>query len=218
MQATTRQQAAKRVVDEVWYDEAADAPICGKRTHGRNRIHFAKIALLCQPFGINYISNVMGNYLSFTETPKHLQRSSRTKSVIWTFEDFTEDAPEDDKIKRGVQGLQQRIFQHAHIFYRKEEVRYTPTSIEEILKKDSQVHPNFSTSEFAHLLCDPRCRRSAICSYISHMVTKNMEFSGSQSDTLLVPSVLQCMAELEIGDPHVKLSEGMSHCYLIPIR
>lgn len=157
----------------------------------------------------------MGNYLSFTETPKHLQRSSRTKSVIWTFEDFTEDAPEDDKIKRAVKGLQQGIFQHAQIFYRREEVRYTPADIEEILKKNSHVHPNFSTAEFAHLLCDLRSRRSAICSYVSYMVTKNMEFSGSQSDTLLVPAILECMAELEIGDPQVKLSEGRSYFYRI---
>jgi hypothetical protein len=159
----------------------------------------------------------MGNYLSFTETPKHLQKSSRTKSVIWTYEDFTEDAPEDEKIKRGVKGLQQGIFQHAQIFYRKEEVVYTPTDIEELLNKDLQVHPNFSSSEFAHLLCDLRSRRSAICSYVSYMVTENMEFSGSQSDTLLVPSVLGCMAELGIGDPQVKFSEGRSHFYLISI-
>jgi hypothetical protein len=185
------------------------------RTHGRKRI-IAKIALLCQLLEDNHIFE-MGNYLSITETPKHLQKSSRTKSVIWTYEDFTEDAPEDDKIERGVKGLQQGIFQHAQIFYRKEEVVYTPTDIEEILKKDLQVHPNFSSSEFAHLLCDLRSRRSAICSYVSYMVTENMEFSGSQSGTLLVPSVLGCMAELGIGDPQVKLSEGRSHFYLISI-
>lgn len=185
------------------------------RTHGRKH-NIAETALLCQPLGINCMLNEMGNYLTFTETPKHLPKSSRTKSIIWTFEDFTEDAPEDDKIKRGVKGLEQGIFQHAQIFYRREEVRYTPRHIEDILK-DSQVPPTFSTSEFAHLLCDLRSRRSAICSYISYMVTENIGFSGSQSNTLLVPAVLECVAELDIEGPQVELSEGRSHWYLISI-
>jgi hypothetical protein len=150
----------------------------------------------------------MGNSWSFTETPKHLQKSSKTKSVIWTFEDFTEDAPDDDKIKRGVKGLQLAIYKHADYYYHDEQSRCIPQQIEELLKTLPNL-PNLSTQEFAHLLCDTRSRHAAICSFISHMVTKNMEFSGSRTDTLLVPCILDCMAELQVGDPHIKLSEGI---------
>jgi hypothetical protein len=161
----------------------------------------------------------MGNSWSFTETPKHLQKSSKTKSIIWTFEDFTEDAPDDGKIKKGVKGIQMSIWKHTDYYYHDEKAQCKPEEIEEILVKTSPTLPNFSPKEFAHLLCDARSRHAAICAYISHMVTKNMEFTGSRTDTLLVPCILDCMAELQVGDPHIQLSEGiltsLSYCGLI---
>lgn len=147
----------------------------------------------------------MGNT---TSTPKHLQRSENTKSVIFTFEDYTNDAPDDEKIRREVEALQTIITDHCRDYYHEQQIQRAPEDIEKTLVKEKDRFPTLSTIEFAHLLCDSRTRRSALTCFVSHMVIKNIGFFGRKTYTLLSPGSLGCISEFGFGDPDVKLTEG----------
>jgi len=129
----------------------------------------------------------MGNT---TSTPKHLQRSDKTKSVIFTFEDYTTNAPDDEKIGREVGALQLAISDHVRDYYHERQIQRSPEDIEKVLLKERQRFPTLPIIEVAHLLCDVRTRRSALNFFISHMVLKNISFFGHKSHTLLSPGAV----------------------------
>ncbi|CZT42164.1 uncharacterized protein RSE6_02017 [Rhynchosporium secalis] len=56
-----------------------------------------------------------------------------------------------------------------------------------------------------------RTRRSALNSFISHLVIKNISFFGHKSHTLLSPGEIGCINEFGFGDPQVILTEGEHH-------
>lgn len=152
----------------------------------------------------------MGNSWSATatSTPTGLRRSEKTKSFLFTFEDYTEDAPDDEKIRREIAGLQVAIINHARDYHHQGPIRCAVVEIEKLLRRERQPFPNLSTIEFAQLLCDTATRRSAITGLISHMLLKNIGFYGSKEHTLLSPSVVGCIREFEVGDADVQLMEG----------
>lgn len=129
----------------------------------------------------------MGNT---TSTPKHLQRSEKTKSVIFTFEDYTDDAPDDEKIRREVGALQVGISEHVQDYYHERQIQRSPEDVEKALLKERERFPTLSSIEVAHLLCDIRTRRSALNSFVSHMVLKNISFYGHKTHTLLSPGAV----------------------------
>ncbi|KAH7370552.1 hypothetical protein BKA65DRAFT_488683 [Rhexocercosporidium sp. MPI-PUGE-AT-0058] len=146
----------------------------------------------------------MGNT---TSTPKHLQRSEKTKSVIFTFEDYTNDAPDEEKIGREVGALQIAISDHVRDYYHDRQIQHSPEDIEKGLLREREGFPTLSSIEISHLLCDVRTRRSALGSFISHMVIKNISFFGHKTHTLLSPGALGCINEFGFGDPQVILTE-----------
>lgn len=147
--------------------------------------------------------------VSFVSTPLHLQKSAKTKSMLWTFEDETEDVPDDNKIRREVTGLRLAIFKHAHSYYSQEPARCTVPELVDIFAGIALEFPSYSATEFAHLLCDISTRSSTIKSFIAYMVTKKMDFSSSSKDTLLQPSIVDCIGDFGFGNSQVKLNKGM---------
>lgn len=155
-----------------------------------------------QPFN----SIAMGNT---TSTPKHLQRSEKTKSVIFTFEDYTNDAPDDAKIRRDVGALRVMITDHCRDYYHDRQIQRAPEEVEISLLREKDRFPTLSTIEFSHLLCDIRTRRSAVSCFVSHMVIKNISFFGRKTHTLLSPGAVGIINEFGFGDPEeLKLTEG----------
>lgn len=150
----------------------------------------------------------MGNT---TSTPKHLQRSDKTKSVIFTFEDYTNDAPDEEKIGHEVGALQTAISEHVRDYYHDRQIQRSPEDIEKALLREREGFPTLSNIEVSHLLCDIRTRRSALTSFISHMVIKNISFFGHKTHTLLSPGAVGCINEFGFGDPQVILTEGTFH-------
>ncbi|KAK0122097.1 hypothetical protein ONS95_010359 [Cadophora gregata] len=146
----------------------------------------------------------MGNT---TSTPKHLQRSDKTKSVIFTFEDYTSDAPDDEKISREAGALQLAISDHVRDYYHERQIQRSPEDIEKALLKERERLPLLSSIEISHLLCDVRTRRSALNFFLSHMVLKNISFFGHKSHTLLSPGAVGCINDFGFGDPQVKLTD-----------
>ena len=153
-------------------------------------------------------SKAMGSQASRTATPEHLRRSARTKSVIWTYEDYTEDAPDDEQIRRAMTGLRVAVIDHARDYHHQLPIQCAPEEIEKVLVQERETFPYLSTTEFAHLLCDTRTRRSAITGFISHMVLKNISFYGVPKQTLLEPTAVRLIREFHVGDPNMKLTEG----------
>lgn len=156
----------------------------------------------------------MGNS---TSTPKALQRSAKTKSVIFTFEDYTEDAPKEDTIKTEAAALSLAINKHCRDFYHDQRIQAPPSEIEKTLLKERDRFPTLSVTEISHLLCDIRTRSSSIPCFISHMVIKNIGFYGLKRQTLLSPSAVGCISEFGFGDPDVKLSEGIVTLYYFKV-
>ncbi|KAH7413131.1 hypothetical protein BKA64DRAFT_345642 [Cadophora sp. MPI-SDFR-AT-0126] len=146
----------------------------------------------------------MGNT---TSTPKHLRRSDKTKSVIFTFEDYTSDAPDSEKISREVGALQLAISDHVRDYYHERQIQRSPEDIEKVLLKERERFPTLSSIEISHLICDIRTRRSALTFFISHMVLKNISFFGHKSHTLLSPGAVGCINDFGFGDPQVKLTD-----------
>ncbi len=147
----------------------------------------------------------MGNT---TSTPKHLQRSEKTKSVIFTFEDYTNDAPDDERIRREVGSLHMIISDHCRDYYHDRQIQRAPEEVENSLLREKDRFPNLSTIELSHLLCDIRTRRSTLFCFISHMVIKNIGFFGRKTFTLLSPGALGIINEFGFGDPEVILTDG----------
>ena len=108
-----------------------------------------------------------------------------------TFKDYTEDAPDDEKIRREIVGLQVAIINHARDYHHQGPIRCAVVEIEKLLLRERELFPNLSTIEFAQLFCDAATRRSAITGLISHMLLKNIGFYGTKMHTLLPPSVLE---------------------------
>jgi len=143
--------------------------------------------------------------LTSVPTPKGLQQSSKTKSVIVTYED---DTPDDNEIKRQVASLHAAIVDHGRNYHHQLDIKCPPTEIEIVLLRETVWYPGLSTKEFSHLLYDTRSRRSAITCLISHMVLKNIDFWGPRRQTLLPVSVVGCIQEFTHGDRQTKLTEG----------
>ncbi|KAK6583695.1 hypothetical protein PZA11_003425 [Diplocarpon coronariae] len=143
---------------------------------------------------------------SSTSTPKHLQRSSKTKSVIFTFEDYRDGAPDDERISQEVGALQLAVTDHCRGYYHDRQTLQAPQEIETILLRDKDKYPNLTITEFSHLLCDIRTRQSALSCFVSHMVIKNIGFFSRKSTTLLSPGAISCIQEFGFGDPEVKLA------------
>ncbi|XMA10748.1 hypothetical protein WAI453_003539 [Rhynchosporium graminicola] len=146
----------------------------------------------------------MGNT---TSIPKHLQRSEKTNSLIFTFKDYTHDAQDDGKITREVGALQMAISEHVRDYYHDRPIQHPPEDIAKLLLREKETYPTLSVIEVSHLLCDMRTRRSALNSFISHMVIKNISFFGHKSHTLLSPGAIGCINESGCGDPQVILTE-----------
>ncbi|KAJ5032936.1 uncharacterized protein L3040_009525 [Drepanopeziza brunnea f. sp. 'multigermtubi'] len=146
----------------------------------------------------------MGNK---TSTPEHLQRPDKRKAVTFTLEDHTDDIPNDGKVRREVGALHLAIIDHCRDFYHDREIVLGPKDIEILLDREKDKFPTLSTTEFSHLLYDARSRRSAVTCFISHMVIKNIGFSGRKSSTLLSPSAVGCIDDFGFSDPEVKMSE-----------
>ncbi|OWO98583.1 hypothetical protein B2J93_2901 [Marssonina coronariae] len=143
---------------------------------------------------------------SSTSTPKHLQRSSKTKSVIFTFEDYRDGAPDDERISQEVGALQLAVTDHCRGYYHDRQTLQAPQEIETILLRDKDKYPNLTITEISHLLCDIRTRQSALSCFVSHMVIKNIGFFSRKSTTLLSPGAISCIQEFGFGDPEVKLT------------
>ncbi|KAH6665117.1 hypothetical protein B0J14DRAFT_660801 [Halenospora varia] len=142
-----------------------------------------------------------------TSTPAHLQRSPHTKSVIFTYEDFTENAPDDEKIRREVTALRMGIVDFARDYHHQKEIKATPEDLEKTLYKEGDTLVRLSALEFAHLLCEAKTRESAITSLISQIVLQNIQFCGTRRHTLLSPHAVGMMREFGLVDQKAKLSE-----------
>ncbi|KAF4628879.1 hypothetical protein G7Y89_g9274 [Cudoniella acicularis] len=156
----------------------------------------------------------MSRLVTPTPTPTHLQRSAHTKSVIFTYEDFTENAPDDEKIKREVTALRIGIIDYTRSYHHEKEIQTTPEYVEKTLYEEGDTLVRLSSLEFAHLLCDTRTRESAIASLISQILLQNIQFCGTRRHTLLSPHAIGMMREFGLTDEKAQLTEEAEIAFL----